>query len=305
MSSPGDHRGALPDRGDVGAGWSQSAPPAAPAGAQHRQGGPFGGPQGPGPSPQPMRRPHDARGAFAPGASVANTTGALIAVVSVVLVEFVSGLIGLLGAALVVHPFSTSGAGESLLSGFVTGVFAAPSPYYAGAFLALAFLTPVTPRSPLPTVLLRAVLAGAAGTIALALVGVVTGSVAAVRGGGARLVIDVVTSPLQDGVPFTLMLIATSTAAWLWLGRPRGAGRGPGAPGRPGTVRPPDAVPPATVQAGEQPFVPPRAQQPHDPAHPYGARRPPAPPYGAQQPPVPPYGAPHPPVDPWGGPGRH
>jgi hypothetical protein len=213
-------------------------------------------------------------------------------VVSLVLVEFVSGLIGLLGASLVVHPFSSYGAGNSLVGGFVTGVFAAPFPFYAGAFLALAFLTPVNRRSPLPTVLLRAVLAGAAGTIALALVGVFTGSFGAVRYGGARIVIDVITTPLQNGVPFTLMLLATATAAWLWLGRPRGGRRAADAPGTPGTVRPADAVPPATVQ------VP----QPGAPAPQYGAQQPPAGPYGAQQPPTGSYGGQQPPANPWGPP---
>ncbi len=244
MTDPGDPRGRQPDRGFYGAGWSQPAPPGPgpsagnawagqqvpqqPAGQQvpHQ---PYG--QQPGGQQAPGLRPRgsvgaqqrDPRRAFAPGASVANTTGALIAVVSVVLVEFVSGVLGLLGTSLVVHPFSTYGTGATLLGSFVSGVFASPFPFYAGAFTALAFLTPIARRSPLPTVLLRAVLAGAAGTVALALVGVFTGSWAAARtGSGARLVIDVVTAPLQNGVPFTLMLLATSTAAWLWLGRPRG-----------------------------------------------------------------------------------
>ena len=307
MSNPGDPQRSQQDRGYYGAGWSQPAPPApsAPQGpgqtgqsgqlgqlgqpysgqpysGQPYAGGPgpyAGGPSpyagGPGPSaggqagrPRPHRATGDPRRAFEPGASVTNTAGALIAVVSIVLVEFLSGLIGLIGTSLVVHPFSSYG-GSSLISGFVAGVFAAPFPFYAGAFLALAFLTPITRRSPLPTVLLRAVIAGAAGTIALALVGVFTGSIGAVRSGASRLVIDVVTSPLQHGVPFTLMLLATATAAWLWLGRPRGGRRAPGAPGTPGTVRPADAVPPPTVQPAQQP---PQWQQP--PSAPWGGPAP-------------------------------
>ena len=283
MSNPGDPQRPQQDRGYYGAGWSQPAPSAPSYGAP--QGGPYapagnqyGAPRGGAyPPPRPPRAEADPRRAFAPGASVTNTSGALIAVVAVVLVEFVSGLFGLLGASLVVHPFSSYGAGDSLVSGFVTGVFAAPFPFYLGAFLALAFLTPIARRSPLPTVLLRAVLAGAAGTVALALVGVFTGAFSAVTSGGARIVIDVFTRPVQSGLPLTLMLLATSTAAWLWLGRPRGGSRGPGAPGTPGTVRQPDAVPPATVRPTSQ--------------------------YGAQQPPVPPYAPPQPPADPWGAPG--
>jgi len=287
MSNPGDPQRSQQDRGYYGAGWSQPAPsqpaPSQPA-PPSQPGGPYAaGSYAPGPyqPPRPPRQQADPRRAWAPGASVTNTAGALIAVVSLVLVEFVSGMIGLIGTSLVVHPFSTYGTGNSLVSGFVTGVFLAPFPFYAGAFLALAFLTPIARRSPLPTVLLRAVLAGAAGTVALALVGVFTGSVGAIRSGGARLVIDVFTTPLQNGVPFTVMLLATSTAAWLWLGRPRGGRRAPGAPGTPGTVRPADAVPPATVQ-------------------------PPAPQHGVPQqpsvPPAPPYGGQQPPANPWGGP---
>ncbi|MET3636156.1 hypothetical protein [Curtobacterium oceanosedimentum] len=311
MTDAGDPHGRQQDRGYYGAGWSQPAPPAAgPSGGQAWSGQPAPGQPGaqawsgqpgaqapgqpwpgqpggqPWPGQQPQygqQQPHGERGrarasrtsdprrAFAPGASVANTTGALIAVVSIVLVEVVSGVFGLLGTSLVVHPFSTSGTGASLLGSFVSGVFASPFPFYAGAFTALAFLTPIARRSPLPTVLLRAVLAGAAGTVALALVGVFTGSYAAVRtGSGVRLVIDVLTGPLQNGIPFTLMLLATSTVAWLWLGRPRGGRAAQGAAGgRLGAVRPADAVPPSTVQPAPQPHG---AQQQQQQQQPYGQR---------------------------------
>jgi hypothetical protein len=301
-------RGASYGAQQYGAGQAGGQYGGGPAGGPYRgaQPGAFPGQPWPaGPTGRARRRATtgtdaDPRRAFAPGASVTNTSGALIAVVALVLVEFVSGLIGLLGTSLVVHPFSTYGTGDSLIAGFVNGVFASPFPFYAGAFLALAFLTPIARRSPLPTVLLRAVLAGAAGTVALALVGVFTGSLGAVRSGGARLVIDVVTTPLQNGVPFTVMLIATSTAAWLWLGRPRG-GRRAGAPGTPGTVRPADAVPPATVQtAPVQPQHGLSGQQPQSGTS--GQQPPSAPPYGAQQPSAPPYGAQQPPANPWGGP---
>ncbi|MBF4614795.1 hypothetical protein [Curtobacterium sp. VKM Ac-1376] len=228
-----------------------------------------------------------------------NTAGALIAVVALVLVEFVSGLFGLLGTSLVVNPFSHYGSAPSLLGGFTTGVFAAPFPFYAGAFLALAFLTPIDRRSPLPKLLLRAVLAGAAGTVALALVGVFTGSFAATSSGGSRLVIDVLTRPLQNGVPFTVMLLATATAAWLWLGRPRRARGGTPASGLPGTVRPADAVPPATVHPSQQPQQQPPAPYGQglvrpDPRGQYGGQYGAQPPTGQQQPPVNPWGPPAP-----------
>ncbi|GGL10010.1 hypothetical protein JOE58_000206 [Curtobacterium luteum] len=307
MTDAGDPR--TQDRGYYGAGWQQPAP------------GPSVGPASVPPvPPQRPRGAQDPRRAFAPGASVANTTGALIAVVSVVLVEFASGLVGLLGTALVVSPFATYGAGDSLIGGFVHGVFLAPLPFHVGAFLALAFLLPVARRSPLPVILLRAVLAGVAGTIALALVGVVTGAFAAVHGaGGARLVTSIVTVPLQAGLPLTLMLVATTTAAWLWLGRPRGGARR--SLGAPGTFRQPDAVPSATVQgptpdAQQQPYAPqqpyaqhppqqqpqPYAQQPqHAPSGQHTQGQPPYPQQGA------PYGPPagqQPPANPWAPPQR-
>ncbi|MFJ4221594.1 hypothetical protein [Curtobacterium luteum] len=300
MTDPGDPR--TQDRGYYGAGWQQPAP------------GPSAGPASVPPAPpQRPRGAQDPRRAFAPGASVANTTGALIAVVSVVLVEFASGLVGLLGTALVVSPFATYGAGDSLIGGFVHGVFLAPLPFHVGAFLALAFLLPVARRSPLPVILLRAVLAGAAGTLALALVGVVTGAFAAVHGaGGARLVTSIVTGPLQAGLPLTLMLVATTTAAWLWLGRPRGGARR--SLGAPGTLRQPDAVPTATVQgptaaAQQQPYAP---QQPPHPQQPYAQQQHASSgqqPHG--QPPYPQQGAPYgppagqqPPANPWAPPQR-
>ncbi|WP_412873904.1 hypothetical protein ACL00U_05195 [Curtobacterium poinsettiae] len=300
MTNPGDPQ---QQRGYYGAGWSQPAPPGPggqqPGGQQPRgpvpQYGRQPGAGAPYAPPRPPRAPADPRRAFAPGASVTNTAGALIAVVALVLVEFVSGLFGLLGTSLVVSPFQHYGAGTSLLGSFTTNVFVAPFPYYAGAFLALAFLTPIDRRSPLPRLLLRVVLAGAAGTVALMLVGVFTGSFGAASAGGSKLVIDVLTRPLQNGLPFTVMLLATATAAWLWLGRPR---RGPGSsttPGRPGTVRPADAVPPSTIQ-----------QQPQQqPPAPYGQGRVQPDPhgqYGGQ------YGAgprsdqQQPPANPWGGP---
>jgi hypothetical protein len=212
--------------------------------------------------------------------------------VAVVLVQFLSGVVGLLGASAVVGPFRTY-SGTSLVSSFVHGVFAAPAPFYVGAFLALAFLVPIARRSPLPVVLLRTVLAGAAGTVALALVGIVTGSAGAVGGGAGRLLVDVVTTPLQLGLPLTLMLVATATAAWLWLGRPRRGAVRPGGPGHLGSVRPADAVPPATLpgmqlgsghpggagqQGGHQhpgAWQPPQTGQQPGPYGPYGQQPPP------------------------------
>jgi len=246
----------------------------------------------------------DPRRAVAPGASVANTTSALIAVVSIVLVEFVSGLASLVGTTLVVHPFGNAGTGASLLGSFVTGVFTAPLPYYLVTFLALAFLTPIARRSPLPTVLVRALLAGAAGTVALVLVGMATALVDLGRpGAGGRTVAAVVTGPLANGVPFTLMLLGTATVAWLWTGRPGGARPGArGGSGRLGTVRPADAVPSATVQQPGQAWGQPQpgrrpAPQPGAQAWPQQA---PQEPWGQQDPQQPVRGQQTPQQAPWG-----
>lgn len=159
----------------------------------------------------------------APGVSTLATTGAALTVVSVVMVEFLAGLIGLVGTSTIVGPFRSHG-GTSLVEAFVQNVFVARFPFWLAAFLVLVTLVPVVPRAPLPVVLLRAVLAGAAGTVALALVGITTGAYDAVqqRGLGAglgRLFVEAVTTPLQLGLPMTLMLVGSATAAWLWLGR--------------------------------------------------------------------------------------
>ncbi|MGU3411600.1 hypothetical protein ACLBWP_15970 [Microbacterium sp. M1A1_1b] len=200
--------------------------------------------------------------AFAPGASREATAGALIAVVGVLAVQAVSGLAGMVGTSLYIGPFAFHG-GQNIVLEFATAVFLSPFPFYTGAFLTLAFLTPVARRSPLPTVLLRAVLGGAGGTLALALVGVFTGAYGAFGDGPRRLVTDVLTGPLQRGVPLTAMLLAAATVAWLWLGRPRGSASASdhraGAPGTtPGTVRPADAVPPPSFP--QQPPRPPSGQ---------------------------------------------
>lgn len=258
MSTP-ERRPQPDDRGYYGAGWQQQQQQyQQPQQQQQHGGGPAGGGYLP---PRPPRRAGDPTRAFAPGASGAAVAGAAIAVVGVLAVQALSGLLGMIGTSLYVGPFSSYG-GHNVVLSFATAVFLTPFPFYAGAFLALAFLTPITRRSPLPVVLLRAVLGGAAGTLALALVGVVTGAYGAVDAGPRRLLTDVLTSPLQRGVPLTAMLLAAATVAWLWLGRPRGRTGRPTS-GTPGTVRPADAVPPATVQPQQQPtqqWAPPQQQ---------------------------------------------
>lgn len=249
MTDPWQH--PRDGRSHYGAGWQQ---PPAPGPGTSAGPGAFPPPR----PPRATRRPGDPTRAFAPGASRSAVAGAAIAVVGVLAVQAVSGLAGMLGTSLYIDPFGFHG-GQNIVLQFAIAVFLSPFPFYAGAFLTLAFLTPVARRSPLPVVLLRAVLGGVGGTVALALVGVFTGASGAVTDGPRRLVLDVVTGPLQRGVPLTAMLLAAATVAWLWLGRPRATdrteGRRAGAPGTPGTVRPADAVPPAAFP--QQPPRPP------------------------------------------------
>ncbi|WIB27434.1 hypothetical protein [Curtobacterium sp. MCSS17_015] len=209
---PGGH-GPVPDRDRQDGGWT-AVPPRAPQPA-----GTYTG----------YRTP-----VVVPGASSLATTGAALTVVSVVVVEFVAGLVGLIGTSTIVGPFRNHG-GTSLVEAFVQNVFVARFPFHLAAFLVLAFLVPVVPRAPLPVVLLRTVLAGAGGTLALALVGVATGAYEAVRQGTlgqgiGRLLVDVVTTPVQIGLPLTLMLLGSSTVAWLWLGRARSRPSHPSGP---------------------------------------------------------------------------
>jgi hypothetical protein len=207
-------RGPVPGRDQSGPGWGAVPPP-------RTHGGPT--------PAAAVRTP-----VVAPGASVLATTGAALTVVSVVLVEFVAALVGLIGTSTIVGPFRSHG-GTSLVEAFVQSVFVTRFPFHLAAFLVLAFLAPVVPKTPLPVVLLRVLLAGAGGTLALALVGVVHGVAEAARVGTVgqalgRLLVDSVTTPVQIGLPLALMSLGSATVAWLWLGRPRrrpsGAPRG-------------------------------------------------------------------------------
>ncbi|PYY34584.1 hypothetical protein DEJ16_00615 [Curtobacterium sp. MCJR17_055] len=198
-------RGPVPGHDQPGPGWGAVPPPGSHVGP---------------PPAAPVRA-----AVVPPGASPLATTGAALTVVSVVLVEFVAGLVGLVGTSTIVGPFRSHG-GTSLVEAFVQSVFVTRFPFHLAAFLVLAFLVPVVPRAPLPVVLLRVLLAGAGGTLALALVGLVHGMAEAAGQGTVgqalgRLLVDSVTTPVQIGLPLALMLLGSSTVAWLWLGRAR------------------------------------------------------------------------------------
>jgi multisubunit Na+/H+ antiporter MnhC subunit len=186
-----------------------------------------------------------------------------------------SALLSFLGNISYQGATESDSTGYVPLQGFFDSWFFSPFPFYAGAFAAMAFLTPIVRRSALPIVLLRAVLAGAGGTIVLMIVGVFTGVTKAVQQHDPTWILtDIVTDPIAQGISDTAILVAAAVATWLWLGRPGGARRPFATPGMPGTVRPPDAVPPATVpQNRPQPYATPVWGQPQQP----GGTQPPAP----------------------------
>jgi len=119
-----------------------------------------------------------------------------------------------------------------------------PFPFYVVAFVVLLVVRPLETAAPLATVLRRALVAGAAGTLALAVVGVVPGVLLSQSGGTwANLVLYVTTIPLAAGVVDTALLVVGAVVAWLWARREGDdpAGAQPEADARPQAVVEPDA----------------------------------------------------------------
>jgi hypothetical protein len=210
----------------------------------------------PGPTyaPRPPRRPQDPSGAFAPGSATAqNALTAGIAVVGVVAVLFLGALarfVGVLSYHGALQPFPRDPAAPVPLLEFFDEWLFAPFAFFVGAFVVLLFMAPIMRRSALPVVILRAVLAGAGGTVLLFIVGIFTGFTKFVRSSDwTWLWTDMVTNPLSIGFEATGILVAGAVVAWLWLGRP--ARSRTSTPGMPGTVPPADAVPPATVPVAD------------------------------------------------------
>jgi hypothetical protein len=256
------------------------APPQQQYGAPQQPGGPqqqYGPPQGySGYAPRPRRTPDPSK-PISPGVSAAGFRAAAIAIGLVAAVLLVSSLLSFLGNLSYQGATEADSSGYVPLKAFFDNWLFSPFPFYAGAFAAFAFLTPIVRKSALPVVLLRAVLAGAGGTIILMVVGVFTGFTKAVQQNDPTWILtDIVTDPIAQGIQDTAMLAAAAVATWLWLGRPGARRRMPVAtPGMPGTVPPADAVPPATVpQNRPQPYGAPVWGQPG--AQP-GSAQPPAP----------------------------
>lgn len=165
------------------------------------------------------RRP--VRDLFVPAPGRESVLTAAIAVGALIVVKFAVALVQLLGNAVAFDPASySSGFDRSPIGLFLGAVVTFPFPFYLGAFAALVLGFPILRRSPLSVILGRAVAAGTVGTILLAVAGLAFGVGPAVRSGGwVDLLLDVLFVPLSSGITLTAVLVASSVAGWLWLGR--------------------------------------------------------------------------------------
>lgn len=134
----------------------------------------------------------------------------------VLVARFALGLVALAGSALgyTVTPwpsdFTATPVGQ-FLGGFVLY----PFPFYVVAFVVLLLVRPVDPRAALPVVLRGGIVAGAAGTVALAVVGIVPGTAASLSGGTwVNLALYVTTIPLAAGIVDTALLLVGVVLAW-------------------------------------------------------------------------------------------
>ncbi|NII51212.1 hypothetical protein [Frigoribacterium endophyticum] len=165
---------------------------------------------------------------------------AATAVGVVLLARFALGLLAMVGAAV---GFSVtafpSGFAATPVGQFLGSFVFYPFPFYVVAFVVLLVVRPLETAAPLATVLRRALVAGAAGTLALAVVGVVPGVLLSRSGGTwANLVLYVTTIPLAAGVVDTALLVVGAVLAWLWARREGDdpAGADPEADARPQAV---------------------------------------------------------------------
>jgi len=130
--------------------------------------------------------------------------------------RFALGLAALVGSALgySVTPwpsdFTATPVGQ-FLGSFVLY----PFPFYLVAFVVLLVVRPVDPALSLPRVLRHGLVAGAAGTVALALVGIVPGVAASLSGGTwVNLALYLTTIPFAAGVVDTALLLVGVVVAW-------------------------------------------------------------------------------------------
>ncbi|WP_223269563.1 hypothetical protein [Frigoribacterium sp. ACAM 257] len=130
--------------------------------------------------------------------------------------RFALGLAALVGSALgfSVTPwpsdFTSTPVGQ-FLGSFVLY----PFPFYLVAFVVLLLVRPVDPALSLPRVLRHGLVAGAAGTVALAVVGIVPGVAASLSGGTwVNLALYLTTIPFAAGVVDTALLLVGVVLAW-------------------------------------------------------------------------------------------
>ncbi|KQM24112.1 MULTISPECIES: hypothetical protein [unclassified Frigoribacterium] len=145
---------------------------------------------------------------------------AATALVVVLVARFALGLVALVGSAV---GFSVtafpSGFVATPVGQFLGSFVLYPFPFYVASFVVLATIRPLTPRSDLRTVVRHAVVAGGAGTLALAVVGIVPGIVLSIDGGTwVNLALYLTTIPLSAGIVDTALLVAGAVLARLWLG---------------------------------------------------------------------------------------
>jgi hypothetical protein len=191
----------------------------------------------------------------------ARLLSAASAVGVVLLARFVLGLLAMVGSAV---GFSVtafpSGFTATPVGQFLGGFAFYPFPFYVVAFLVLLLVRPIEAATPLDRVLRHAVVAGAAGTLALAVVGIVPGVLLSRSGNTwANLVLYVTTIPLAAGVIDTALLVVGCVLAWLWAHHD-GA---PATPAGAATGETAVTAPPAGGDvAGEQPASPSGAETP-------------------------------------------
>ncbi|GAB2968781.1 hypothetical protein [Frigoribacterium salinisoli] len=146
------------------------------------------------------------------------------ALVVLLVVQFVLGLAALLGAAVATTatPFP-SGFVATPVGQFLGTFLLYPWPFYVAAAVVLLVVRPVSAALPLPVVLVRGTLAGAVGTVALALVGIVPGVLLSLEGGTwANLALYLTSIPLSRGIGLTAVLLVGCVLARLWLHEPQG-----------------------------------------------------------------------------------
>jgi hypothetical protein len=134
----------------------------------------------------------------------------------VLVARFALGLVALVGSALgySVTPwpsdFTATPVGQ-FLGSFVLY----PFPFYVVALGVLLLVRPVEADLSLPRALRHGLVAGAAGTVALAVVGVVPGVAASLSGGTwVNLALYLTTIPLSAGIVDTALLLVGVVLAW-------------------------------------------------------------------------------------------